>query len=116
MQKDVRLGESQVGEEVLPKAYIIAQVDAADHDAIAEYRAGAPLSVRRFGGQMLVRGGRTQSLEGREPRSRVVLIEFPSYDRALEWYNSEEYTRLKSIRIAACDGDLFLVEALEQPL
>ncbi|WP_210497446.1 DUF1330 domain-containing protein [Microvirga antarctica] len=100
----------------MPKAYILAQVDAADHDAIAEYRTGAPVSVKRFGGQMLVRGGRTKSLEGREPRSRVVVIEFPSYDKALEWYHSEEYARLRSIRTALCDGDLFLVEALENPI
>lgn len=100
----------------MAKAYIVAQVDHTDPDAIAEYREKAPLSVGRFGGRMLVRGGRQESLEGAEPRSRVVLIEFPSFDRAKEWYDSEEYTALRAIRMAACDGDLFVVEALEKPV
>lgn len=100
----------------MAKAYIIAQVDHADPEAIAEYREKAPVSVGRFGGQMLVRGGKQHSLEGTQPRNRVVLIEFPSFDRALEWYHSEEYAALRAIRISACDGDLFVVEALENPI
>lgn len=100
----------------MAKAYVIAQVDHADPEAISEYREKAPASVGRFGGQILVRGGKMQSLEGTQPRSRVVLIEFPSFDRASEWYHSEEYAALRAIRIAACDGDLLLVEALETPI
>lgn len=97
----------------MPSAYIISQVELFDEEAFAAYKAAAPASVEKFGGEYLVRGGRFQSLEGREPHSRIVVMRFSSYERALEWYNSEEYSRLKPIRGKAAKGDILLVEGLD---
>ncbi|MCO5064610.1 MAG: DUF1330 domain-containing protein [Rhizobiaceae bacterium] len=97
----------------MPSAYIISQVELFDEEAFAEYKAAAPASVEKFGGEYLVRGGRYQSLEGREPHSRIVVMKFESYEKALAWYNSEEYTRLKAIRSKAARGDILLVEGLD---
>lgn len=97
----------------MPSAYIISQVELFDEEAFAEYKAAAPASVERYGGEYLVRGGRFQRLEGREPNSRIVVMKFSSYERALEWYDSEEYTRLKGIRSKAARGDIWLVEGLD---
>jgi uncharacterized protein (DUF1330 family) len=100
----------------MPAAYVLAQVELFDPDEFAPYKKDAPASVARFGGEMLVRNGRYQRLEGNEPKPRIVVLKFPSYERALEWYNSEEYTRLKEIRLRGARGDLVLVEGVDGPV
>jgi uncharacterized protein (DUF1330 family) len=40
-----------------------------------------------------------QVLEGESPiKNRLVLLRFPTVERALEWYRSEEYAPLHHIR------------------
>ncbi|MGI8856306.1 MAG: DUF1330 domain-containing protein [Thermomicrobiales bacterium] len=41
---------------------------------------------------------------------RLVIIEFESYERAKEWWASEEYRAAKELRQATSDGTLFLIE------
>jgi uncharacterized protein (DUF1330 family) len=93
-------------------AYVVANVQVNDSDAYAEYRAQVLPTVERFGGRFLARGGRTELLEGGYEPRRVVILEFPSYERAKEWYESEEYRPLAELRRGASDGDLILVEGV----
>lgn len=97
----------------MPPAYILAQVELTDPDAFSEYKAQAPASVAKYGGEYLVRAGRYQQLEGAEPLPRIVVMKFPSYEQALNWYNSQEYSRLKPIRHKAARGNLLLVEGVD---
>jgi uncharacterized protein (DUF1330 family) len=99
-------------------AYIIARAifPGVDDPAkatgpLAEYFAGAPKSVANFGGEYVVRGGRSQLLEGLDHFSPCIILKFPSYEAALNWYNSNEYTRLKKLRQGHADIDVFLIEA-----
>ncbi len=93
-------------------AYVLAQVDLLDPVAFAEYKARAPAIMAPYGAEFLVRGGRYQRLEGREPLSRHVVMRFPSFERALQWYCSAEYTALKELRLRCAVGDIVLVEGL----
>ena len=47
----------------------------------------------------MVRAGEYTEVEGKWKYSRNVVIKFPSYEKALEWYNSEEYKPIKQIRL-----------------
>jgi uncharacterized protein (DUF1330 family) len=48
-----------------PTGYYIAEVfDVTNQDDFNTYAAGAPATIARYGGKYLVRGGKTQSLEG----------------------------------------------------
>ena len=47
-------------------------------------------------------------MEG-EARARNVVIEFPSYEQALECYHSEEYQYAKSLREGAGVGDIIVI-------
>ena len=71
-------------------------------------------AFRKYGGRFLVRGGSFDDPEGRS-RPRNVVIEFPSYQAALDCYRSPEYARAMAERAGATDFDLVIVEGYEGP-
>ena len=79
--------------------YVIAQIDLKSKEGYKEYADKVPATVKSFGGEYLVRAGEFKSLEGEWKFGRNVVIKFPSYEKALEWYNSEEYKPIKQIRL-----------------
>ncbi len=97
-------------------AYVIVNVDVHDAEGYREYVALAPAEVARYGGRYLVRGGPTEVLEGGYEPKRVVLLEFPSFERAQAWHASAEYDPVKDIRLRCAETDMILVEGLEEPL
>ena len=93
-------------------AYVIAHIDVKDPTRYEDYKRMSPISIEKFGGRFIARGGRTESLEGTWQPKRVVLIEFPSVERAREWWASEDYAPAKALRQATSTGDLVVVEGL----
>ncbi len=93
----------------MAKGYWIASVDVHDDDAYAAYREANAAPFARFGAHFLVRGGQHEVVEG-SARSRNVVLEFPSYEAALECYNSAEYQAAKAIRDPVSDGDVIIIE------
>ena len=91
-------------------AYVIVQAQVTDWDKFSEYLKESPGTVAQYGGRYVARGGETAVLEGEEQTKRVVLIEFPSLQRAKEWYRSEEYQRIRMLRAGACIGSITAVE------
>jgi uncharacterized protein (DUF1330 family) len=83
-----------------------------DAEAFERYKQLAPPTVAAYGGQYLVRGGATETLEGTWNPTRIVLLEFPTVERAREWWNSPEYAPAKAMRQASSHTDLLLVEGL----
>ena len=63
-------------------AYIIARVNVTDWNRYREYTQLTPAAIERFGGKFIVRGGEMVTLEGPPETNRVVIIEFPSLERA----------------------------------
>lgn len=93
-------------------AYILANVDVTDPEAYAEYRKGVGASLEPFGGRFLVRAGKAEALEGALVPKRVVVIEFPDYERAKAWWDSPGYRELRALRQRASRGDLIVVEGV----
>jgi len=91
-------------------AYVIGEIDVTDPAGYEEYRKQVLATVQKYGGCFLARGGRAEALEGAAPPKRVVVLEFPSYERALEWYRSTEYAPLIKLRQKASRGRLLLAE------
>ena len=81
--------------------YVIAQISVTDPDAYPAYVAKVLPVVEQYGGEFLVRGGRSESYEGTPPGERTVVIRFPSYKAAQDWYHSAEYAPIKAMRMAA---------------
>lgn len=97
----------------MPKGYILAEVNITNPAVFDTYRPLAQASIERFGGKYLVRGGSTRTLEGGRMLSRLVLLEFPSPERAIEWYNSAEYQAAVNIRLRSADTEVFLLTGHE---
>jgi uncharacterized protein (DUF1330 family) len=92
------------------KAYLVAQVDVTNPQQYSEYTKLTPGIVEKFGGRFIARGGRTATLEGPAARGRVVVIEFPSFERAQEFYNSPEYQAAKKLREGAASMQAIVIE------
>src|ERR1700730_3116587 len=75
-----------------PPAYLIAETEIADRDAFQKYAEKVPETLAPFRGSFhyVVRGGKTQALEGQPPKG-IVVIAFDSTEKALAWYNSPAY-------------------------
>jgi uncharacterized protein (DUF1330 family) len=91
------------------KGYWIAHVDVTDPEGYKGYQAANALPFSKFGARFLVRGGRSEVVEGRQ-RSRCVVMEFPSYDAALGCYRSPEYQAAKAMRQGKGEIDLLVIE------
>lgn len=91
-------------------AYIIARVQVTDWEHYREYTKATPAAIERFGGRFVVRGGETITLEGPQETGRVIIIEFPSLDKAKAFYHSEEYSRAKKLREGAATAQFLAIE------
>lgn len=62
------------------------------------------------GGRYPVRGARSEALEGDWSPERLVILEFPSFERAQEWWACEEYREPKAMRQRAGKPRMVVVE------
>jgi uncharacterized protein (DUF1330 family) len=93
-------------------AYVIAMVDIKDPVRYESYRAMVLPTITAYGGRFIARGGRTEVLEGAWTPRRVVIVEFPTLERAREWWGSREYAAARAIRQATSEGTLIVVEGV----
>ena len=93
-------------------AYIIVSVEVENPVRYEEYRKTVLPTIEAYGGRFLVRGGKMEVLEGSWPRRRIVVVEFPSYEKAHAWWHSPEYEKPKAMRQAASQTDMILVEGI----
>ena len=98
----------------MPKGYWIAHIDVADAEQYKKYVAANAKPFAKFGARFLVRAGSFEAPEGRI-RSRNVVIEFPSYQAALECYRSPEYQEATKLRLPASTGELVIAEGYDGP-
>ena len=90
----------------------VANIDVTDMDGYKQYVAANAVPFRKFGAKFLTRGGKTEAVEGKL-RSRVVIIEFPSYEAALNCYRSPEYEKAKAFRLGKAVGEIVVLEGHE---
>lgn len=93
-------------------AYVIVEIEVTDPQAYEGYKKLTPGTLALFDGKFVVRGGQTETLEGDWKPNRIVVVEFPSMDKARAWYYSPEYTAAKKIRQQASNGKMILVEGI----
>ncbi|SEF66669.1 DUF1330 domain-containing protein [Algoriphagus boritolerans] len=90
-------------------AFVLVEVNIQDPLVYEEYKKLTPSSVEAYGGKFVIRGNPVQVMEGSWNYDRLVLLEFPSKEIALEWYNSKEYQKAKKIREKASSANFFIV-------
>lgn len=96
----------------MAKGYWIVNMTITDPDRYKAYQAFVRPFMAANQGRFLVRGGAAEVVEGKsEPR--VIVIEFPSYEHALQAYRSAEYQAGKQLRLNSATGNVVVVEGFE---
>jgi uncharacterized protein (DUF1330 family) len=93
-------------------AYIIVEVEINNPVLYEGYKKLTPGTLAAFGGKFLARGGEVVTLEGNHEPGRIVILEFPSVERAKEWWNSPGYTEARLIRQKAAKTRMIIVEGI----
>lgn len=92
-------------------AFIIVEVDITDPEKYNAYKELTPATILPFGGKFVLRGKPVAVLEGEWNHERLVMLQFPTKEKAEAWYNSEEYQHAKSVRAGAANAKFLLIES-----
>lgn len=95
------------------RAYIIVDIRIHDHSRYEEYKLLTPASLKPFDGKFIVRGGKPETLEGDWQPERIVVLEFPSVEKAKAWWTSDSYAPAKAIRQAASITRMIVTEGIQ---
>jgi uncharacterized protein (DUF1330 family) len=93
-------------------AYVFVEIEIYDQELYEEYKKMTPGTIEAYDGKFVVRGGRTEHLEGDWNPERIVVLEFPSVERAREWWESEAYTRARLVRQRAAETKMIILEGV----
>ena len=91
-------------------AYIVVEVEVHDPRRYENYKEMVPASLEAYDGHFIVRGGKVETLEGEWSPKRMVIVEFPSVEKAKAWWSSEEYAEAKALRQATARTQMIVVE------
>jgi uncharacterized protein (DUF1330 family) len=98
----------------MSKGYWIVRVDITDMEQYKAYVAANAEPLKRYGGRFLVRAGRFENPEGTS-RTRNAVIEFPSYQAAIDCWKSAEYQQAIKLRQPVSTADLIIIEGYDGP-
>lgn len=93
-------------------AYIIGRVKVTDWPRYSEYMKLTPGVIAQYGGRFIARGGESMTLEGQEETDRVVILEFPTFEAAKQFFHSEEYQRARTLREGAAVAQFFAIDGV----
>ena len=98
----------------MAKDYWIVRVDVVDQERYKAYVAANAEPLSKYGARFLVRAGRFENPEGAS-RGRNAVIEFPTYQAALDCWKSPEYQEAIKLRQTVSTADLIIIEGYEGP-
>ena len=90
--------------------YMIFNINVNNPENYKEYIEKVKPIAQKHGGEYIVRGGESMVIEGKWEYPRTVIIKFPSYEKALEFYNSNEYKPIKKIRLENSESNAIIIE------
>jgi len=91
-------------------AYVIVDIKITNPVRYEAYKKMAAPTVAAYDGRYVVRGGTAETLEGSWVPGRVVVLEFPNFERAKEWWSSKMYEPAKELRHASANTEMILVQ------
>ena len=94
----------------MKKGYLIVRINIKNIELFQQYPPLSTKAVKKYRGKYLIRGGAFDVVEGKWPAERTTVVEFESFEKAKEFYNSLEYNEAKNIRQKSADTDFILIE------
>ncbi|WP_035059724.1 DUF1330 domain-containing protein [Andreprevotia chitinilytica] len=98
----------------MPKGYWIVRVDIADQEQYKAYVAANAEPLKQYGARFLVRAGQFEITEGTS-RARHAVVEFPSYQAALDCWHSPAYQEAIKLRAPVSTLDMVIIEGYDGP-
>ncbi len=96
------------------KAYVVGRMKIQSREWMEEYFSKVPALIEAHSGRFHVRGGEPERLEGEEGLpDAVIVLEFPSRDHALRFWNSDEFAPLIKLRQSGSTLEAMVVDALD---
>jgi uncharacterized protein (DUF1330 family) len=96
-----------------PPAYTIVEIDVTNQDGFTkEFAPIAGKALTDGGAKFLARAGKTVSIEGEPPKSRVVVHAWESIDKAQAAYASDAYKEARKIGDKYAKFRIFAVEGV----
>lgn len=92
-------------------AYWVARAKVNDPVKYKQYTDLVPAILKKYGGKVLARGGRFESLEEPQKFDRHIVIEFATFDDAIKCHMSPEYQEARQFRLnGAGENELIIVD------
>lgn len=92
------------------KGYLVLDLKIADLNGFMEYVQKIPEFIEKYGGRYIVQGVVPEVMEGTWSPERLVILEFPSTNKAREFLADPEAQSLFSIRHNTTESQLILAE------
>ena len=96
----------------MPSAYVLANVTVTNPEQYEQYKKLSTIAMQAHGAEVCIRGGSVQVLEGDWSPGRIVLLKFPSMEKARAFYDSPEYQAAKNAREGAAVMRMLAIEGL----
>jgi uncharacterized protein (DUF1330 family) len=89
-------------------ALIIVGFTPKDTDKLQQYGACVPPTLAKYSGEILTKGS-VEKLHGDFAHQIQVVLAFPSREKALDWYHSDDYQALIPTRNKGMDSEFQLI-------
>ena len=94
----------------MPSAYVLANVTVTNPEQYEQYKKLSTIAMQAHGAEVCIRGGNVQVLEGDWSPGRIVLMKFPSMEKARAFYDSPEYQAARNAREGAAVMRMLAIE------
>ncbi len=92
-------------------AYWVARAKVNDPVAYKKYTDLVPAIIAKYGGRVMARGGRFESLEEPQKFDRHIVIEFATFNHAVACHGSAEYQAARKFRLNGVgENELIIVD------
>ncbi len=93
-------------------ALIIVDIEVLDPVRYEDYKRLASAAIAAYGGRYLVRGVKSDVLDGEWQPRRLVVLQFDSIERARAWRDSPEYAEAKKVRDECARANMDVAEGV----
>ena len=98
-----------------PPVYQVVEIDMSDSEAyLKDYVPKAQAAIKAAGGKFLAAGGKTTTIEGEPPKSRVVIQQWDSLEKVQAYRDSAAFKDLLPLRNKMAKFRSFVVEGVPQ--
>jgi uncharacterized protein (DUF1330 family) len=94
-------------------AFLLCDVEVKDRDKLMEYLRLSEHTLAPYGGKFHAQAGEIEVIEGSWNPKVIIIAEFPSMEKAREWYESPEYAEALKVKPEAIDRNMILTKGLE---